>query len=76
MKRVRHGAIRDIAGVGLVRQTRDGVQVYALPPRPSEPQGDGRRAVARPLRDLLTGRRSAACVAASCGFSNRLRHLT
>lgn len=84
MKRVRHGAIRDIvssrpvrtqqelaaalaerglrttqatisrdvAELGLVKQTRDGVPVYELPPRPDEAPGTGEERLRDLLRDL------------------------
>ena len=43
---------RDVAEIGLVKQTRDGVQVYALPTRPSEPPGTGEERLRDLLRDL------------------------
>jgi len=84
MKRVRHGAIRDIvtarpvrtqqelaaalaergfrttqatisrdvAELGLVKQNREGIHVYALPPRPSEPEATGEERLRGLFRDL------------------------
>jgi transcriptional regulator of arginine metabolism len=84
MKRVRHGAIRDIvaarpvrtqqelaaalaergfrmtqatisrdvAELGLIKQSRKGMQVYALPPRLSEPEATAEERLRALLRDL------------------------
>lgn len=84
MKRVRHGAIRDIVGartirtqqelaealaergfrttqatmsrdvaeIGLVKEMRDGVPVYALPPRPSELEATAEERLRGLLGDL------------------------
>ena len=84
MKRVRHGAIRDIvaarqvrtqqelaaalaergfrmtqatisrdvAELGLIKQSRKGMQVYALPPRLSEPEATAEERLRGLLRDL------------------------
>jgi transcriptional regulator of arginine metabolism len=84
MKRVRHGAIRDIvaarpmrtqqelaaalaergfrmtqatisrdvAELGLIKQSRKGMQVYALPPRLSEPEATAEERLRALIRDL------------------------
>ena len=84
MKRVRHGAIRDIVAarvlrtqqelaealaergfrttqatisrdvgeLGLIKEMRDGVPVYALPPRPSEPKASAEERLRSLLGDL------------------------
>ncbi|HLE78925.1 MAG TPA: hypothetical protein VI687_00890 [Candidatus Limnocylindrales bacterium] len=43
---------RDVAELGLVKATRDGTQVYALPPRLIEAEVSGEDRLRRLLRDL------------------------
>jgi transcriptional regulator of arginine metabolism len=43
---------RDVAELGLVKATRDGAQVYALPPRLVEAEVSGEDRLRRLLRDL------------------------
>ena len=43
---------RDVAELGLIKQTRDSVQAYALPPRISEPEATGEERLRALIRDL------------------------
>ena len=43
---------RDVAELGLVKQSRKGMQVYALPPRLSEPEATAEERLRGLLRDL------------------------
>ena len=43
---------RDVAELGLVKEVREGVAVYALPPRPREPEATAEERLRGLLRDL------------------------
>jgi transcriptional regulator of arginine metabolism len=43
---------RDVADLGLVKVVRDGLHVYALPPRLVDPEPTGEERLAKLLRDL------------------------
>jgi transcriptional regulator of arginine metabolism len=43
---------RDVAELGLIKQSRKGMQVYALPPRLSEPEATAEERLRALLRDL------------------------